>query len=172
MQATRQCSNCKKPVNWQKVKSSGAHRSVFACVYCGGRTRRIRGRRKKDTMPAGLYNYRRKVKIANDLWRHLIYRKSPDGSCANCGTKKGLQAMHLFPKGRYPHLRFELDNGAPGCPGCHRRMTNDHELHRQFCIRYLGLEGYERLRLRSLSKAKLDMDLVILSLQREASGVY
>lgn len=120
-------------------------------------------------MPAGLYRYRQKVKIANDLWRHLIYKKAKDGACANCGQANGLQAMHLFPKKRYPHMRFELDNGAPGCAGCHRKMTNDHEYHRQFCIRYLGEDVYERLRLQSLSKGKIDVDLVILYLQRKTN---
>jgi hypothetical protein len=117
-------------------------------------------------MPPGLYGYRQKVKVANDLWRHLIYAKANDGRCAVCGTQKGLQAMHLFPKGRYPHLRFELDNGAPGCPGCHRRLTNDHEAHRDFCIRYLGAEKYEALRLMSISRGKVDVALVILRLQK------
>jgi hypothetical protein len=172
--ATRFCPNCNGERQWMRVRPPGAHRSRFACFDCGGNTRRIKGRRKKDTMPKGLYNYRMKVKVANDLWRHLIYKKAKDGACANCGTKKGLQAMHLFPKGGlYAHMRFELDNGAPGCAGCHRRMTNDHELHRQFCIRYLGEERYERLRLMSISRSKIDIDLIILYLQRltNASGV-
>jgi 5-methylcytosine-specific restriction endonuclease McrA len=117
-------------------------------------------------MPPGLYRYRQKVKDANELWRHLIYRKAPDGQCAVCGTTKGLQAMHLFPKGRYPHIRFEIDNGAPGCPGCHRRLTNDHEGHRDFCIRFMGKDRYERLRLRSISRAKMDIDLVLMYLRQ------
>lgn len=169
MRATRQCLKCDKPVDWMKVRPVGAKRARFACVYCGSNTRRIKGRRKKDTMPAGLYNYRQKVKIANDLWRHLIYKKAKDGACARCGSKKGLQAMHLFPKGRYPHIRFDLDNGAPGCAGCHRKMTNDHEAHRQFCLRFLGESRYENLRMRSLLKTKCDVDLVIVQL-RHASG--
>jgi 5-methylcytosine-specific restriction endonuclease McrA len=169
VQATRRCRNCKADVNWIKVRPVGAHRARFSCVVCGGATARIHGRRKKDTMPKGLYGYRQKVKVANDLWRHLIYKRAINGACARCGTQKGLQAMHIFPKGRYPHLRFELDNGAPGCAGCHRRLTNDHELHRNFCLQYLGAEAYERLRLRSISRAKLDIDLTILYLQRKTN---
>jgi len=126
----------------------------------------IKGLRKKSYMAPALYGYRQKVKVANDLWRHLIYKKAKDGKCAVCGMARGLQAMHLFPKGKYPHMRFELDNGAPGCPGCHNRLTNDHEAHRNFCIRYLGRDGYERLRLMSLSRAKVDVDLVILYLKQ------
>jgi hypothetical protein len=167
VRAPRFCRQCNNRVDWIKDKPTGAHRAVFRCRECGGPTRRIKGLRKSTYMPKGLYGYRQKVKVANDLWRHLIYRKAVDGRCAVCSGAKGLQAMHLYPKGRYPHLRFDLKNGAPGCPGCHRRLTNDHEAHRDFCIRYLGADEYELLRLRSISRAKLDIDLTIMCLKRE-----
>jgi hypothetical protein len=167
MKKPRQCRTCNtKDASWVKEKPPGANRSIYKCLRCGGKTYPIKGLRKKTYMPAGLYGYREKVKVANDLWRHLIYTKAVDGRCEVCGTQKGLQAMHLFPKGRYPHLRFDLSNGAPGCPGCHRRLTNDHEAHRDFCIRYLGEERYEKLRLRSISRAKMDIDLVLIYLRR------
>jgi 5-methylcytosine-specific restriction endonuclease McrA len=166
MKKPRFCRTCNDRVEWTRYKPIGAHRTVFRCGGCGHPTRPIKGLRKKTYMPAGLYGYREKVKEANELWRHLIYTKTVDGRCAVCGTSKGLQAMHLFPKGRYPHVRFDLDNGAPGCPGCHRRLTNDHEAHRNFCIRYLGSERYEALRMRSISRAKMDIDLVLLYLKR------
>lgn len=167
MKATRFCPNCDKPVDWIKVRPVGANRNRSACVNCGAATRRIKGRRKKDTMPAGLYSYRQKVKVANDLWRHLIYKKAKDGKCARCGHAVGLQAMHVFPKGRYPHMRFDLDNGIPGCSGCHRLLTNDHEAHKNLAISYLGEPVYERLRLLSISRAKADIDLTIIYLKRK-----
>ena len=75
--------------------------------------------------------------------------------------------MHLFPKGRYRHLKYDPDNGAPGCPGCHIRLTNDHERHRNFCIQFLGgLEQYDKLRMKSLSKEKVDIDSAIERLER------
>ena len=169
MRKPRFCRKCDDRVEWTKYKPIGAHRTVFRCVRCGHPTRPIKGLRKKAYMPPGLYSHSQKVKQANELWRHLVYKKAVDGKCAVCGTAKGLQAMHLFPKGRYPHLRFDLDNGAPGCPGCHRRLTNDHEAHRDFCIRYIGAMRYERLRLLSISRAKLDVDLVILYLKEKTS---
>jgi hypothetical protein len=30
--------------------------------------------------------------------------------CEYCGSQKRIQAAHIFPKGKYPHLRFDLDN--------------------------------------------------------------
>lgn len=170
MKKPRQCRKCDDRVDWRKDKPPGAHRAVFRCVQCDGPTTPIKGLRKATYMPKGLYGYRQKVKVGNDLWRHLVYRKAPEGKCAVCGSARGLQAMHLFPKGRYPHLRFDLDNGAPGCPGCHRRLTNDHEAHRDFCIRYLGKDRYEQLRLRSISRAKIDIDLTLAFLRRVTDG--
>jgi hypothetical protein len=152
-----------------RVKRPGARASRRECFVCGTLTRKIKGQRMKDRLPPKLYAYRVSVKEANELWRHLIYKKAFNGRCAVCGRDRGLQAMHLFPKGKYPHMRFDLDNGAPGCAGCHMRLTNDHEAHRTFCIQYLGAERYEALRLRSLCKAKVDVTLVIVALRQLSS---
>lgn len=168
MKAYRHCRKCDDAVMWHKGRPKPTSRFQYKlCDTCNSVTHRIKGARKRDTMPKGLYSFRVKEKQANDLWRHLVYSKSLDGKCAVCGQKKGLQAMHLFPKGRYRHMRFELSNGAPGCSGCHRRLTNDHEQHRDFCIRYIGAAEYERLRLMSISRGKMDIDAVLLFLRQK-----
>lgn len=176
LKTDRFCPRCNAPRMWRKVRPDGARASRFECVECGAGTKRIKHRAKKTTMPAGLYNYRGQVKEANDLWRRFIYMKAKRyargphgamGECAVCDHFGYLQAMHLFPKGKYPHMRFDRDNGAPGCAACHMRLTNDHEQHRAFCIRYLGAELYERLRLRSRSRAKTDVTLAIIDLANE-----
>ena len=152
---------------WTKVKPPGAHRARFECVECGASTKPLKGRRKGAFRTPAQTQRKKMMEEANELWRHLIYKKAdPPGACSVCGTTRGLQAMHLFPKGRYPHIRFDLDNGAPGCPGCHRRLTNDHEKHRDFCIRFLGAETYEQLRLRSICRTKMDLSAVLLFLRR------
>jgi len=167
----RYCPRCKKDVLWIKDRPEGGRRSRFLCIHCDGITKPLSGRKKKKYRTPTQNERRQKMTRANDLWRHLIYKKArPTGACAVCGTTRGLQAMHLFPKGKYPHIRFDLDNGAPGCPGCHIRLTNDHEAHRDFCIRFLGAEKYEQLRLRSLCKTKMDIDLVLMHLQRETDA--
>jgi 5-methylcytosine-specific restriction endonuclease McrA len=162
----RNCPKCREEVMWEKVRPEGAHRSIFRCLQCGAATKPLSGRRKASMRTPAQKSYRRKVKEANELWRHLIYKKARDLECAVCGTRRGLQAMHLFPKGKYPHLRFDLANGAPGCPGCHIRLTNDHEAHRNFCILFLGADEYEALRLRSISKEKMNIDAIMVELRR------
>jgi len=168
----RWCRRCRAARSWSKIRPPGGKVSRRICSVCGGITTRIKGRRKRDVMPYGLFSYREKVKVADELWRRWVYSKSPDGSCVVCRKPApGFQAMHLFPKGKYPHLRHDPDNGAPGDPGCHLRLTNDHEAHRDFCIRFLGPEQYERLRLRSISRAKGNVDLAIIELTQLLSRI-
>lgn len=164
----RNCPRCRKEVDWEKMRRPGANYSTFQCLVCLGPTKPLSGHRKRSLRTPRQKERRRKERRAEFLWRHLIYATArPPGSCAVCGTTKGLQAMHLFPKGKYRHLKFALENGAPGCAGCHHRLTNDHERHRDFCIRYLGMDRYEQLRLRSLSKEKADLDAILDVLEEE-----
>ena len=42
-----------------------------------------------------------------------------DGCCVACGTLDNLQVSHIYPKGKYPMLRFDLDNVEIRCAGDH-----------------------------------------------------
>lgn len=74
--------------------------------------------------------------------------------------------MHLFAKGPYPHMRFDPDNGAPGCRPCHLLIDCDHEAKLEFCVAFCGPAQYERLRLRSIARGKTDLGMAILELER------
>lgn len=103
---------------------------------------------------------------AAGLWMLLQRAKEPSGVCPVCRKRRWSDAMHCFPKGHYPSLRFEPDNGAPGCRVCHRRIDSDHMAKELFFRRYLGDARYERLRLMSqVHGSKLDMQLVVMDLQ-------
>ena len=111
-------------------------------------------------------SYRSRVKRANELWRRLIYRKSFDGKCVCCRVRPFKDAAHCFIKGKYPHLRFDLENGLPLCRfPCHRRIDSDHFAKEVLFRSWLGEARYEQLKLRAQSKSKLDMALVLASLQ-------
>lgn len=136
----------------------------------------VSGRRSRirDRMPKALGDHRERVKYANELWRRLIYAKAPVVNgvqvCKKCRKPFGLQAAHLFPKGAHPHMRFEVDNGEPLCFQCHRGphgIDSDHEEKLRFCVQILGEERYEALRLRSISRAKTDVRLEIMSMEFE-----
>ncbi|HEX6038886.1 hypothetical protein [Longimicrobium sp.] len=122
--------------------------------------------RPRSRIPKALGTHRERVKYANDLWRRLIYAKEPSGICPRCRARKWHDAAHCFAKGPYPALRFELENGAPLCRPCHTRVDSDHHAKVEFFTRYIGAVEYERLRLRALSRAKSDLALTILYLER------
>ena len=105
------------------------------------------------------------VRKADGLWRLLIRAKEPSGVCPVCRRRRWSDAMHCFNKGPYPGLRFEVDNGAPGCRPCHRRIDSDHLAKEEFFRRYIGNERYERLRLMAQAHTKTDLQLVILHLE-------
>lgn len=109
--------------------------------------------------------HKQRVAIANDLWRRLIYAKEPSGICPRCFTRRWRDAAHCFAKGPYPGMRFELDNGAPLCRVCHRRVDSDHQAKVLFFTHYLGAARYARLELMSQARGKTDVALTILYLR-------
>lgn len=128
-------------------------------------------RRPKPSLPVRFGTHKQKVVYANELWRRIIYSKAVDGRCARCGTKpEKLQAMHVYAKGAHPRLRFDLDNGAPGCYPCHLRIDSDHAAKNAFALRYLGEAGCARLALMAAARGKTDMDLTIMNLERECDA--
>lgn len=174
LRVDRTCLRCRAPRPWVKVRPEGAKASRRVCAVCGGTTRRIKGRRKRDTMPAPLYRYRVAVKAADRIWSQLVYTYAkPPGACARCGRNCGLQAMHIFGRKARPPVRLDPVNGIPGCPKCHLELTRDPMAHVEFCKAYLGPERYEALRLRSLCRAKVDVvaaGIALAALLQAAQG--
>lgn len=117
--------------------------------------------------PEALDTWRKQAKRGHEMWRLLIYAKEPSGICPMCLKRQWTDAAHIFPKGRYPNVRLDQDNGIPLCRACHRMFDTDHELHRTFALRYLGGNGYERLRLRAIGRGKTDMRLALMLLKQE-----
>ena len=115
--------------------------------------------------------HRQLVQKADILWRRLIYAKEPTGVCPVCRKRPWTDAMHGFAKGRYPSLRFEEDNGIPGCRTCHRIIDCDHHAKLELWRRYIGPERYEALRLRAQGQGKLDMRLVLMDLEARVAAL-
>lgn len=52
------------------------------------------------------------------VWRNAVYRR--DGwSCVRCGAKGKIHAHHINPWAKFPHLRFDPENGETLCENCH-----------------------------------------------------
>jgi len=74
-------------------------------------------------------------------WKQEVIRRD-DYTCQKCGLRETLvgfmQADHIQPKGAYPDLEFELDNGQTLCPNCHRKKTiADDQIYHWFSNKYL-----------------------------------
>jgi len=58
---------------------------------------------------------------ADKLFYQVCLLKNP--KCLLCGRPAN-QVHHFFPKSRYAHLRYELDNGISLCQACHFQLTH------------------------------------------------
>ena len=55
-----------------------------------------------------------------------------DGRCQYCRSVDLLEAHHVYPKSRYPDLRYLLDNGLTLCQPCHHRWHAASRLWKQW----------------------------------------
>jgi len=50
-------------------------------------------------------------------WSKAIIKR--DKKCVVCGSRKRLEAHHLFDKNTYPHKALDINNGVTLCKKCH-----------------------------------------------------
>jgi hypothetical protein len=55
------------------------------------------------------------IKKLNTLWSQTVLLRDKNTCQYNCGKKEGLAVHHIKPKGRYPKMRFDTDNGLTLC---------------------------------------------------------
>jgi len=151
------------PLEGQRVKVTVRHAPAH-----GGRTNKLpkRAQAPKVKLPKMAGDHRERVKYADGLCRRIARERAGSPLCEVCLKRPWHDMMHGFAKGPYPALRHDLDNLAMGCRSCHRRIDSDHHAKEVFWRGHIGPERYERLRLRAQSRAKADLALVILELER------
>lgn len=70
--------------------------------------------------------------------------------CLRCGKTETLQMSHIYPKGRYRKLEFDLDNVKTLCFGCHIGFWHKNPIEAKFWLDMVVPEDrLKRLRLRS-----------------------
>jgi 5-methylcytosine-specific restriction endonuclease McrA len=64
-------------------------------------------------------------KLHKLLREYVILR---DKKCLKCGKEKNLQTSHIYPRGKYPKMQFNLDNVKALCLGCHLYWWHKHPI--------------------------------------------
>lgn len=85
------------------------------------------------------------------------------GGCERCLTGKinykQLQCSHFWGRGKRS-VRWDEDNAAGLCAGCHMYLTAHPKLHYEWFKEYLGEEKFELLESRATRPAKPDLNLI------------
>jgi len=106
-----------------------------------------------------------KHKRATELYRHAILKRDlwtcqrPD--CHNEAT----DAHHIVHKTQSEGLRWSLDNGVALCRSCHMLDGNANGELPKWCVRHIGLDKYQELRMMRQQVAMIDIDEVIIMLE-------
>lgn len=90
--------------------------------------------------------------------------------CLKCGRRDRLSASHIYPKGRYQKMRFDLDNVKSLCFQCHMAFWHkDIEEAHEWLHQTLDKKRLDRLKLRSLvnDTKPLDYNAIKLYLTNE-----
>lgn len=130
-----------------------------------------RGTLPRARVPARHGDYRARYNYGLKLWARIIKAKAVSRLCPRCQRRPWIESAHCFIKGKYRALALDLQNGAPLCRSCHRLIDSDHLAKEQFFCEYIGPEAYERLRLRAMSRSKMDLELTLLHLEYVARQV-
>lgn len=73
-------------------------------------------------LPESARAHRREPEV--QIWRRQIVQR--DGRCLRCGSTDDLAAHHVLAYRDHPEVRFDLNNGATLCGGCHRAFHRQH----------------------------------------------
>jgi len=126
------------------------------------------GDRRKKLSRKTLKMTKPQIKELDKLYSIAIQAR--DKKCIRCGSIKTLCASHIYPKGTYRKMRWDLDNAFCACYRCHMHFWHkDVILAHQWLIETLPEERLTRLKIRSqvIDKTPLDYHILKLYLQNE-----
>jgi len=103
-------------------------------------------------------------KKCHDLWTAIHKKRHP--RCEWCKVNATKDVHHIFTKGAYPAIRFDIDNGICLCRGCHWKVRRKQEEFRDFLIQYRGHDYYEALKTRAMLHKKVDYAMALIILEK------
>ena len=85
-----------------------------------------------------------KKKLHSLVRQYVILR---DKCCLRCGKSDRLHASHIYPRGKYPKMQFNLENVKVLCVGCHLYWWHKHPIEaREWAEKTLGEPLLNRLK--------------------------
>ena len=93
----------------------------------------------------------------NKLVREYVMLR--DRCCLRCGKTDRLHASHIYPRGKYPKMSFDVDNVKALCVGCHLYWWHKHPIEaKEWAEKTLGEERLSKLKKQSntINKNKLN----------------
>ena len=85
-----------------------------------------------------------KKKLHSLVRQYVIQR---DKCCLKCGKSDRLHASHIYPRGKYPKMQFNLENVKALCIGCHLYWWHKHPIDaREWAEKTLGKALLMRLK--------------------------
>jgi 5-methylcytosine-specific restriction endonuclease McrA len=85
-----------------------------------------------------------KKKLHSLVRQYVILR---DKCCLRCGKSDRLHASHIYPRGKYPKMQFNLENVKALCIGCHLYWWHKHPIEaREWAEKTLGKALLTRLK--------------------------
>lgn len=111
------------------------------------------------------------TKVLDLLCREIVLARDHH-RCRRCGNQSSpgrggaLQSAHIFPKGQYPGLRWELSNLLALCYRCHIHWWHKNPIEaREWIEFHLGTKELERLRLLAQTRRRTDRKALQLYLR-------
>lgn len=91
-------------------------------------------------------------------------------TCQRCHTKyepptAALHCSHWWGRGN-KSVRFNPDNAAAICYGCHRYLGSNPTEHNEFFLKRLGQEKYDQMNRLARIPMKVDEDLICIGLKK------
>ena len=115
-------------------------------------------KRKSPKKPMG----RKSIKLFPlDLLFSKYIKTKADFTCEYCGKQsKQLHCHHGVVGRRYRNTRYEEDNCACVCVGCHWFLGDFPQINTAFFLKRIGSDRMEQLQILARSGGKIDMELI------------
>lgn len=111
-----------------------------------------------------------KRSLADKYFSDLI-REKADWTCENCKgdyheERRLLHLSHFWSR-RNRSVRFDSENAAALCFGCHRKFTENPAIHHEFFRKRLGESRLEALGFRARTPQKIDEKSLVIAFKLE-----